>query len=184
MNQHDTYQTVFGGILSLIVQSFFFIVIIYSLYKLFDLQNFETYQSQVSLGSNYGSIEMKQETINFALKFDQPVLNNWTIPFMNITAVHVTQFRNSSTTFKIKKKIILKQCEYSDFQGDHNVQFDQLGLNTSLCPLPETNLTIQGNFQEDVFSYVQFILTACNDSSLCQSSKKINSTMAKIGFKK
>ena len=116
-----------------------------------------------------------------AIRFDQNVLNNWTLPFMNITLMHVTQFRNTSTVWKIKKKIGLRPCLSSDFTGLES-DFKQLGLNTSLCPAPGSDFTLQGNYQENIFSYLQIILTTCTNNKTCQDNATIFREVAKIGF--
>ena len=86
-----------------------------------------------------------------AISFDQQVLNNWTLPFMNITLMHVTQFRNLSAVWKIKKKIGLRPCLSSDFTGLES-DFKQLGLNTSLCPAPGSDFTLhKGIFKRKSF---------------------------------
>ena len=86
-----------------------------------------------------------------AISFDQQVLNNWTLPFMNITLMHVTQFRNTSTVWKTKTKISLKPCQSSDFIGLKD-EFEQLGLNTSLCPAPGSDFTLhKGIFKRKSF---------------------------------
>ena len=182
MNHSDKYQSAFGGFVSLLVQACFLVLIVYSLYKLFNLQNFQAKEIQINMSPNYGFLTLNQEMINLAFKFDQSILNNWTNPFMNISVFHVIQYRNSTSLFKVKNKIGLKKCDYSDFQGNHKDQFDQLGLNTALCLAPDANLSIQGDYQEEVFSYVQFILTACIDTHICQSNKTIADTMSKIGI--
>ena len=116
-----------------------------------------------------------------AIRFDQNVLNNWTKPFMNITLMHVTQFRNTSTVWKTKTKISLKPCQSSDFIGLKD-EFEQLGLNTSLCPVPGSNLTLQGNYQENIFAYFQIILTTCTNNKTCQDNETIYSEVSKIGL--
>ena len=94
---------------------------------------------------------------------------------------HVIQYRNATNIWKVKKAIKLKICEHSDFIGLED-DFDQLGLNYSLCPVPGTDLTLQGNFQEDVFAYFQITLTTCSNKHICQSNETIYNTISAIGM--
>ncbi len=181
MKNEDSYKTVFGGLLTIGIITFFFGIVIYSFYKLFTKQNMETAKFEVNLGDSYGNLDLNDENLMLAIRFDQNVLNNWTKPFMNITLNHVTQFRNTSTVWKSKKKINLRPCKSSDFIGLEN-EFEILGLNTSLCPVPGSNLTLQGNYQENIFAYLQIILTSCTNNQTCQDNKTIYSEVSKIGF--
>ena len=94
---------------------------------------------------------------------------------------HVTQYRNSTTIWKTKKAMKLKVCDYSDFPG-LNKDFDQLGLKTSLCPIKGTLMPLQGNFQEETFSYFQVILTTCSNKTICQTNSTIYKTISLIGI--
>ena len=181
MKNEESYKTIFGGMLTVIINMFFLGVIVYSFFKLFTKQNLETAKYEINLGSTYGYSDLNSNNFMIAINFDQSVLNNWTLPFMNISLIHVTQFRNSSLTFKTKQKIPLKICNHSDFVGLES-EFDQLGLNTALCPSPGFNLSLQGNFQENIFSYFQIQLTTCTNNKTCQNNKTIYNTISAFGF--
>lgn len=180
MKNEDTYKTIFGGIVTTILTIFFLGVILYSFFKLFTRQNMETNKYELNLGSSYGFLDLNQENFMLAVKFDAEILNNWTLPYMNLTLMHVTQFRNTSKVWKNKTKVSLRPCLQSDFVG-LEADFPQLGLKTALCPSSGFNLTVQGNYQEDIFAYFQIILTTCSQSMLCQSNETIYKEISKLG---
>jgi hypothetical protein len=181
MKQDDTYKTVFGGFLTSIIDFFFGIVIIYSFYMLFTKQTLQTTKYELNLGTNYGFMNLSDQNYMIAIRFDANNLNNWTNPFMNVTMQHVTQFRNTTNIWKIKKQIKLRPCQHSDFPGLDS-DFDQLLINTSLCPPPGTQMPLQGNYQENIFSYFQIILTTCSNKKICQDNATIYNTIAAIGI--
>jgi len=181
MNQDDTYKTVFGGLISISLKIFFFLFIIFSLYQLFTLKNFSSLRYDINLGATYGALELNENIMNFAFMFDASILNNWTNPFVNISFLHVIQFRNSTLTYKTKQNLQLKPCEPSDFPGLEN-EFQELGLNQGLCLMPNSNLSLQGNFQENVFSYFQISLSPCNDPSICQNNETVYETATSLGY--
>ena len=179
MKKHLSYKTIFGGCLAVMLQILFVVIILFSLYQLLAQQNFKSNLFTINLGNSYGFLNLNEKILNFALKFDADEFNNWTRPYMNITFVHVTQFRNSTLTYKEKKILSSKICEYSDFQG-LNDEFDKLGLKNALCLGAGSNLTLQGNYQEDIFSYFQIIVTNCTDD-VCQNQTTINNAASKLG---
>ena len=133
----------------------------------------------MNLGNDYGFITLDEKNLNFAVKFNQNIINNWTRPYINLTVLHTTQFRNATGTFKEKNEIKLKPCEHSDFEGLGS-EFDLLGLNQSLCVGAGSNLTLQGNYQEEIFSYFNIVLTACIDFQFCQDNQTIYDTISKF----
>lgn len=180
MKEDLSYKTIFGGLLAFFLKSFFSCIVLYSLYQLITEQNFESTLSTINLGISYGFLNLNEKSLNFALKFDDPEFNNWTRPYINVSFVHVTQFRNSSLTYKVKKYLESKPCEYSDFEGLDD-EFDKLDLKNALCLRNGSNLTLQGNYQEDLFSYFQIILTNCTNESICQDQTKIYDAASKLG---
>ena len=180
MHQDDTYKTVFGGLATFILKIFFLLFIIYSFQQLFTNRNFKSERFDVNLGSNKGYLILDENIFNFAIMFDVPAINNWTNPFVNISFLHVTQFRNETSLYKIKEVVNLKQCNKSDFPG-LEVEFKSLGLGQGLCLMPNTNLTIQGDFQESVYSYFQISLSPCTDHNICQSNETIYNMATNLG---
>ena len=180
MKNEDSYKTVFGGILTTLINVFFVSVIIYSFYMLFTKQTLQTAKYELNLGTNYGLLNLSDQNYMIAIRFDANNLNNWTNPYINVTMQHVTQFRNTTSLWKIKRPIKLKVCEKTDFPGLEK-DFDQLGLNISLCPIKGTKMPLQGNFQENIFAYFQIILTTCSNKTVCQSNSTIYSTISAIG---
>lgn len=181
LKEDDTFKTIFGGLVTSLLVSFFVVAIGYSFYLLFTKQDRTTQKYELNLGSSFGFLELSKQNFMFAIKLNQDILNNWENPYMNITLLHVTQFRNSSGAWKIKNKIALRPCQITDFVGLED-QFLQMEASKALCPKPDNfNLTIQGNYQEDVFAYFQVSVTTCSDLLICQTNESIYKTISSLG---
>lgn len=178
--KNTTYQTIYGGFFTLLLVLVFLMISIYSMYKLFNQDYKETFRYEINLGDTYGSLPLKSENFMMAVKFDAEKLNNWTIPYINVSLIKVTQFRNETTTFKVKKKIKLELCNESHFPGLTS-DFNKLNLKNALCPELTANLTLEGNFQENTFTYLQYALTACDNPLLCQNNVTIINSIESIG---
>lgn len=181
LKEDDTFKTIFGGLVTSLLVSFFLVAIAYSFYLLFTKQDRGTQKYDLNLGSSFGFLELKKENFMLAIKLNQDILNNWENPYMNITLLHVTQFRNSSGAWKIKNKVLLRPCQITDFIGLEN-DFFQMEANKALCPKSEDfNLTMQGNYQEDVFAYFQISITSCSDILICQTNETIYKAISSLG---
>ncbi len=181
MNNKNSFKTIFGGLLTSILIFFFFGVIFYSFFKLFTNQNLETLKYESNLGNSYGFLQLSDQNFMIAIRFDQSILNNWTKPYMDLKVIHVIQYRNSTTpAWRNKTNIVLKACQYSDFVGLEK-EFDELELYNALCFERGSNLSLEGNYQENIFSYFQISLTSCLDSSVCQDNETIYSEISKFG---
>jgi hypothetical protein len=181
--RNPTFQTIYGGFFTLLLVLVFVMISVYSIYKLFKQDYKETFKYETNLGETYGALALDGKNFMIAVKFDAENLNNWTSPFINVSMIKVSQFRNETRTFKIKDRIELSSCNESHFVGLEK-EFQQLNLKTALCPNTSSNLTIEGNFQENLFTYLQFALTSCENPLLCQKNSTIVETITKIGKKK
>lgn len=181
MKNGDSFQTTFGGIVSFHLQIFFTLMIVYSSYKLFTLQNMTTYLYNKNLGSSYGTLELTQKDLNIAFKFDNETINNWERPYMQVSFLYVVKYRNASGQFKKSTNVHLSPCNISNFKG-YEKEFNSFGMKTALCPNLDTNLTLIGNFEEDIFAYFQLSLKACSGAANCQDLQSINQAMNGIGF--
>lgn len=180
MKENYEYKSIFGGLLALLFQLFFLLIIIITCYRLFSYKYMTVSESANNLGSSYGVLELNQSSFRFALKFQNAILNNWTQPYFNITLYHVIQFRNTSSVYRLVKEIPTKNCNKSDF-GDLEDEFLELQLDGALCPELSANLTLEGNYQENIFSYFQIALDTCNDSSICQNETTISGLSSSLG---
>lgn len=160
---------------------FFLSIIIISLYDLFAHKNMSISTSQSNLGTSYGFLNLNQRSFKFALKFQNSALNDWKNLYFNISLYHVTQFRNSSLVYKIKNQISMRPCNKIDY-GDLSNEFMKLKLNEALCPEENSNLTLQGNYQENIYSYFQISIDDCNDATACQNATSLKNILANSGF--
>lgn len=180
MKENYRYRSIFGGCITLLFLLFLTAIILASLIGIFSYQHMNTSESQKNLGTTYGVLELNQSTLNLALKFEDPRLNNWTTPYFNISLIHFTQFRNTSLVYEVGVPIPLKPCNKSDF-GYLDVEFLQLKLDEALCPDADANLTVQGNYQENIFSYLQINIDVCEETNKCQSEGNMRNLTSEIG---
>ena len=178
--KNTTYQTIYGGFFTLLLVFAFLMISVYSIYKLFNQDYKETFKYETNLGETYGSLPLKGNNFMMAVKFDAEQLNNWTTPYINVSLIKVTQFRNETKTFKIKNKINLLPCNETHFPGLAS-EFNKLNLRNALCPDLSANMTLEGNFQENTFTYLQYALTACDNPLLCQNNVTIKNSIEQIG---
>lgn len=179
MKQDSCYHTIFGGIMTFGFIALFIPIIAYSLFNLFSLKNLTVSRSEIISANSYGFIDLDQETLHFALRFQESVLNNWTKPFMNITLLYIQQIRNTSSTTKVQNIVELKPCNISDFPNLES-DFLKLQLNEALCPEKNANLTIRGNYQEDIFSYFQISVNSCTNILFCQDENTIRNIASSL----
>lgn len=175
-----TYNTICGGFFSIVIVIFFLFVSGYSFYKLFNQEYKETNKYILNLGSSFGDLQLNTDNFMMACKFDNDVLNNWTMPFMMVSLTQVRQFRNASGISKEKININLTKCTQDHFPGLKQ-EFYQQQLNTSLCPTFGSNLSIEGGFQENVFTYLVYSVNSCMNNRNCQNNKTIIDTIKNIG---
>ena len=69
MKKEDTYKTVFGGFLTMTINAFFLLVIIYSFYMLFTKQTLQTNKYELNLGGTYGLLNLTAQNFMIAIKF-------------------------------------------------------------------------------------------------------------------
>ena len=183
MKKTHAYKSSFGGAMTLVLIIFMLALVIYSLVRLFGQKEMNVYKSQVNLKSVYGHIDLYNDNFMIALQFDDNRLNNWTNPFMNLSLIHMVQYRNETNVRRDKTYITLKPCELQDLKG-HETDYEQLNLKAALCPDSKFNVSIEGSFQEKVFAYFQVSLTTCSNPLSCQDQEIIRSVLSGIGFKK
>lgn len=181
MKENYRYKSIFGGCITLLFLLFLIVIILVSVVGIFSYQHMNVSESQKNLGTTYGVLDLNQKTLDFALKFEDPRLNNWTIPYFNISLIHFTQFRNTSLVYEVGVPIPLKPCNKSDF-GNLDVEFMQLKLEEALCPDQDANLTLQGNYQENIFSYLQINIDSCEEANKCQTEENIQNISSEIGI--
>lgn len=181
MNEKTFYKTVFGGMVSFILEISFLLLIIYSLNQLFSNQYVQTSRYDINLIDSFGKLALNQKEFALALKFDTDILNNWTNPYMNISLIqtHLTRSLNDSIN---KKKVILplKPCKIEDFK-DFQVEFKKLGIANALCPENNVNFSMIGAYEENIFDYFQIKVSVCNEAN-CQTKEAIEQVVQSIGY--
>lgn len=183
MRKDYSYKSSFGGIMTLFLMVSMVALIVYSFSRLFLKKDLYVNKYQVNLKSEYGYLDLNHDNFMIAMKFDDETLNNWTSPFMNLSLVHVVQYRNETSLWRNKTYINLRPCQKNDFKG-LETDYEQLFLSTALCPDSNFNTSIQGSYQENVFAYFQVALTTCSDPLVCQDQDLINSVISGIGSRK
>ena len=69
MKNEDSYKTVFGGILTALINFFFLCVIIYSFYMLFTKRTMTTSKYELNLGGKFGVLDLSTENLMIAIMF-------------------------------------------------------------------------------------------------------------------
>lgn len=175
-DRKTVHNTKFGGCFSFLLLSFFLIVGIVSFYKLFALQLVESNSFAVNLGAKTGCLNLGTDFFMVAVKTNVDLVNNWTNPFFNVTLSQNTQARVGNNTLKYYNNINLTPCTARHFPGLES-QYEALGLVSALCPVLGSNLSIQGGFVDDIFTYLKLEFSPCNNSSLCQNQQNIENSI-------
>lgn len=180
-NKKTHHKTKMGGFLTAMFLIFIIALTIYCILKLFNQEYKVNYKSTLRSTNHYGSISLNGNNFMMAVKFDSDLFNDWTKPLLNVTLVQTTQFRNKNGITKKKINIPLKQCEEKHFPG-LETDFNRLNLTSALCPDTNANLTLEGKFEEDVFTYLNYEVKPCQDASKCQSTSKLDEIMTTLGI--
>lgn len=174
------FTTILGGCITLIIKIFFFLLSLYSFYKLFSQEYEETSNFQNNLGEKYGDLKMDSSNFMLTLRFDQDLINNWANPFLNVNVVKVFQSRNGTKVSKKKVFLNMSNCEINMFPGLEK-SFSQLNLEKALCPQNLGDFSLVGNFQEDEFSYLQVSVSNCLGKDNCQKNETFYENINSFG---
>jgi len=169
-DRRTVHNTKIGGFTSCLILSFFLTVGIISFYELFSLQLMESSSSTVNLGAQLGSLSLTTDIFMVAITTNVNQVNNWTNPFLNVSLSQNTKARVNDTTVVYSNKINLTLCTPEHFRGLED-QFQSLGLNSALCPELGSNLTIEGGFVENIFTYLKLEFYPCSDPTICQTAQ-------------
>jgi hypothetical protein len=177
------HKTKCGGILSLIIYLFILGLSFYSLTRLFNEEYKENYIKIKTLGDNYGSIPLIGENFMLAAKFDNELFNDWNNPLLNVTLSIIKEINNGTSTTKNKNQFVLRNCETKHFNGLEK-DFYRFKLDNALCPEISDNFTLEGGFEQNIFSYLKFEIKVCEDSSKCQNKSALETVLKSISKNK
>jgi len=162
VNSQKTYKTKFGG------SVFLFWILTMLTYILYSFILWVTKENCISYYSN--QIILPSPKINLSsLNFMAAIAlmhENYSIPdshfdeYLEYEFIHeITNYRDKAN--KIKEKIPLKKCNFSDFETIEKSTFANLNISEYLCP-KEINRTIEGLFTDNVYSLVKFVVSIKN----------------------
>lgn len=174
------HKTLFGGITTTLLAFFMAGLSIFCLFKLFNQDYKENYKYVGKLPGQFGSLDLNGHNFMMAAKFDDETINNWANPFLNITLTQTNQIRYPNGTKKIKNSIKLNPCEEKHFPN-LEAEFLKLRLFNALCPDIDANLTIQGSFEEEIFTYLNYEIKYCQDAEICHDKETTEQTLQGIG---
>lgn len=177
------HKTELGGLLTFLFLIFIIALSSYCILKLFNQDYKVNYKSISRSTDHYGSISLYGNNFMMAVKFDNDFFNNWDKPLLNVTLVRTTQFRSKNGITKRKIYIPLSLCQEKHFPG-LETDFNRLNLTSALCPDINTNLTLEGKFEEDVFTYLNYEVKPCQDATKCQPNSKLQEVMTTTGYLK
>lgn len=174
------YKTVFGGLVSFLIEIGFIILICFSISNLLTNQYVQTSNYEITLIETFGKLSLNQKELGLAIKFDNDVLNNWTTPFMSISLVQAYSIRTLDKINKSKINVPLKPCQIEDFKEFQN-EFQKFGLAKALCPEKNVTFSLIGTYEENIFEYIQIKVSVCNAAN-CQTNETIQKIVQNIGF--
>ena len=183
LNKKTHHQSKLGGFFTIIFLFFIIALTLYCVFKLVNQEYKSNYVYATKSNEHLGSIPLNGNNFMMAVKFDSDSFNDWDKPLLNITLSQTTQIRSKNGTTKTKIYSILKRCEEKHFPG-LEIDFNRLNLTNALCPDINTNFTVEGKFEEDVFTYLNYEIKPCLDTTICQPSSKLDQIMTTIGYLK
>lgn len=167
------HKTKFGGILSMTIYLFILGLSFYSLLRLFNEEYKENYVKIKRLGESFGSIQLSGGNFMIAAKFDNELFNDWNNPLLSVTLSIVTEVNNGTSAKKNKTPYSLKNCEAKHFNGLEK-DFYRFKLGNALCPQISDNFTLEGGFEQNIFSYLKYEIRILENPNLIAALKNIS----------
>ena len=158
--KNKVFKTALGGFATFLLISFMLLVSIWAFYQLFNNEYLESSKYVRNLGDVYGPLALDSSNFMLAFRLSLNYLNNWTNPYVNVTLTQMIQYRNSTAIVVDLKNIQLTQCTPTHFPG-LLASFHLMKLDLALCPILGSNLTIEGNFQERLYTYLRVSVSKC-----------------------
>lgn len=176
LNRKYLQQSIFGGILSLVLFLIFFLLALQYFYDfIYNTDFFVNTQEQYS--KNPPNINLASKKFNLALTFNDVRLNNFT--FFQIDVIQATtEYNETKQTYQRKKKYLkTEKCTIDHFRDDLKADFLSLdsktNFDTYFCISPDENLMFKGSFKSPDFSFFNIKISSCIQNESCASLEEI-----------
>ena len=162
----EKYQTAIGGFFMVLFLIAVFIMGIYYFIPFINRKNYTIVYYTMNLASTEEVNPFASES-NFAVGFSCEKNNKEKRKIeelLYLESNYVYYIKNLNGSFyKMPKELQIEKCTYSDFYNKYNDQFDYLSLSNLEC-MQNKNITVQGIYADQIFSYFEFSVKAKNDS--------------------
>ena len=162
----ETFQTSLGGFFLLL---FLIAVIVMGIYYFIPFVNRKNY-TIVYYTMNLAATEevsLFASESNFAFGLSCENNNKETKKIEDLLYIqtkYVYYIKNMDGTFyKDPRELQTNKCTYADFYNKYNSQFDYLSLSKLEC-MQNKDITVQGIYADQIFSYFEFTVLSKNDS--------------------
>ena len=163
---NETYQTATGGFFLVL---FLIAVIVMGIYYFIPFVNRKNY-TIVYYTMNLAATEevsLFASESNFAFGLSCENNNKETKKIEDLLYIqtkYVYYIKNMDGTFyKDPRELQTNKCTYADFYNKYNSQFDYLSLSKLEC-MQNKDITVQGIYADQIFSYFEFTVLSKNDS--------------------
>ncbi|EWS72162.1 transmembrane protein, putative (macronuclear) [Tetrahymena thermophila SB210] len=178
-HENSLIQTVFGGITASLVCAVAIIFCYNSTNDVLNKVNF-TVQGNKIFSDNPSQLNLTSDKFMIAVNMIQD--NFIQNPYLNITLQQrVYTLLPNGTQLKQNIDIQLEQCTFKHWDalnkpGDIIItkdQYNSYNISNYLCPKLGTNLTIQGQIANQVYQFIKFTVTGCQNQTNPQSSPNL-----------
>ncbi|CAD8209998.1 unnamed protein product [Paramecium octaurelia] len=174
LNGEDQYKTGCGGMMTLVILA---IVVLFFQSNIKDFVNKVNIQSESNQAfeDQPDQIYLNDTNFMFAVAIEQPNFNS--NPFFNVTlsARQYERLGNGSLS-KQESLIDLVPCSVERFQQVFNSygqnftqQYNEIGLDTWLCPQLNYSFTLKGRYTNKFFDFAKLTVTQCSNHSQANS---------------
>ncbi|KAL4475993.1 hypothetical protein ABPG72_007879 [Tetrahymena utriculariae] len=172
-------QTVFGGIVASLVCAIAIIFCYNQTNDVLNKVNF-TVQGNKIFSDNPSQLNLTSDKFMIAVNMIQD--NFIQNPYLNITLQQrVYTLLPNGTQIKQNIDIQLEQCTFQHWNslnkpGDTIItleQYNSYNISNYLCPKIGTNLTVQGQIANQIFQFLKFTVTGCQNQTNPQSSPNL-----------
>ncbi|CAD8072315.1 unnamed protein product [Paramecium primaurelia] len=174
LNGEDQYKTGCGGLMTLIILA---IVVLFFQSNIKDFVNKVNIQSESNqlFEDQPDLIYLNDTNFMFAVAIEQTNFNS--NPFFNITmASRRYERQGDGSLYKDETLLDLVPCTVERFQQIFNQfgqnftqQYNEIGLDTWLCPQMNYSFTLKGRYTNNLFDFLKITVSQCSNHSQTNS---------------
>ena len=162
----EKYQTSFGGVFILLFMILVCVMGIYYFIPFIERKNYTIVYYTMNLAATE-SINIFASESNFAVGIQCEKNDNEhqiITDLLDLKGKYITYVKSRDSTYKkYSTELNMHKCVYDDYYNKYDKQMDYLGVQRCQC-LENKDNTIQGIFDDEVFTYFEFSVVAKNKS--------------------